>query len=160
MRTRFFYSVGFTTALHSINCLVVSPLWWSRKKLWAVSSVVIFCMSSASSSKSKRYRFSCIRSLWTVFGMMITSLCNSQRKATCAAVVPYFMPISVRVGLVNSLFDLLPTEPTPWAWYQTHPWIFGSHAAGWTHASPFPDFIIVSPKIFVKEFSYFLMPCH
>ena len=22
----FFYSVGFTTALHSINCLVVSPL--------------------------------------------------------------------------------------------------------------------------------------
>ena len=24
-RTKSFYSVGFTTALHSINCLVVSP---------------------------------------------------------------------------------------------------------------------------------------
>ena len=92
------YSVGFTTALHSINCLVVSPLWWSRKRLWAVSSAAIFCMSSASSSKSKRFRFSCILSLWTVFGMMITSLCSSQRKATWAAVLPYFSPIWVRVG--------------------------------------------------------------
>ncbi|MED9888054.1 hypothetical protein [Segatella copri] len=31
--------------------------------------------------------------------MMITSLCNSQCKATCAAVLPYFSPIWVRVGL-------------------------------------------------------------
>ncbi|MBS7281932.1 MAG: hypothetical protein KIG93_01430 [Prevotella sp.] len=31
--------------------------------------------------------------------LMITSLCNSQRKATCAAVLPYFSPIWVRVGL-------------------------------------------------------------
>ena len=29
---------------------------------------------------------------------------SSQRKATCAAVLPYFSPIWVRVGLVNSPF--------------------------------------------------------
>ena len=81
------YSAGLTKALHSINCLATCPSWWSKNRLWAVSSAAIAFMSSASSSKSKRFRFSFIRSLWTVFGMMITSLCNSHRNATCAAVV-------------------------------------------------------------------------
>ena len=55
-------------------------------------------------TKLMAFRFSGIRSLWTVFGMMITSFCSSQRKATCAAVLPYFSPIWVRVGLVNIPF--------------------------------------------------------
>ena len=78
------------------------------RAVWPLTKYIVDNFSSKFSILMifmQMFRFSCIRSLWTVFGMMITSLCNSQCKATCAAVLPYFSPIWVRVGLDQVLPD-------------------------------------------------------
>ena len=64
------------------NHSTIAGAWWLKKELVAVSSAVIFAISSSLSAKSKTFRFSAMRSLWVDFRMTTIPLCRCQRNIT------------------------------------------------------------------------------
>lgn len=64
------------------NHSTIAGSWWLKKELVAVSSAVIFAISSSLSAKSKTFRFSAMRSLWVDFGITTIPLCRCQRNIT------------------------------------------------------------------------------
>lgn len=123
------YSVGFTTALHSINCLVVSPLWWSRKRLWGRCRAQ---QSSACPQHQVRSRrdsdspafFPCERSSGWWLHRSAAASARLLERQSC------HISRQSGWGLVNIPFWPSTKGAHAMSLVPTYPWIFGSRAAG------------------------------
>src|SRR6185437_11458860 len=98
------------SSLRSIIHLTMAGSRCEKKLLVPVSSLEIFAVSSASSSKSKIARFSAIRSFRTDFASTTTPRCTTHRSTTWLTVFPYLTAISLRAPFWNRLFTGVPTH--------------------------------------------------